>query len=133
MPRSISHFPYVRYQGAWYPVIPVHMSFGAKRLFTLALVDSGASVSFFRPEIAEALGVAFKGRRTSRLGTAKGAVDIAMSRVMLTVAGRRFQTTIGFSAEPSAPFNIIGRDGFFTEFQVTFDDKARRLSLRPHR
>ena len=56
-PPKLYQFPYVRFLGKFYPLIPIALSRGPKSVNTFALLDSGASISVFRPEIAEALDI----------------------------------------------------------------------------
>ena len=50
-------FPYILRHGQLYPVIPVTLICAGRAIDTYALVDSGASVSLFQSEMAEALGL----------------------------------------------------------------------------
>src|SRR5262245_46083957 len=78
-------YPYVRFHGKFYPLIPITLSRGEKSVNTFALLDSGASISVFRPEIAEALDIPKKKRTGMRLGMASGGVDIGVTKVRVEV------------------------------------------------
>ena len=49
--------PYSHLGGLYYPLVPVTL---AGRIKTLALVDSGASFSVFKVEVARELGISIK-------------------------------------------------------------------------
>lgn len=50
-------YPYVKFRNQYFPLIPLRIEFQKKHLNTFALVDSGASISLFKPEIATQLGI----------------------------------------------------------------------------
>jgi hypothetical protein len=130
-PPSFYEFPYVRFHGRYYPLIPVTLVKGAKNVSTFALLDSGASMCVFRPEIAKALGVRLKGPTSARLGTAGGQVDVQMSTVSMRVQKTKFSANVGFLNRPVVAFNILGRDGFFKKFSVAFNEIMKTTVLVP--
>ncbi|MCB4757446.1 MAG: retroviral-like aspartic protease family protein [Elusimicrobia bacterium] len=126
-------FPYVRFHENTYPLIPVTVKKGRLEVNTFALLDSGASISVFRPEIAKALGLRRKRRKLMRLGTANGGVDIEITPVEIRVMKSKFKSRIGFSDRYAAQFNILGREGFFQHFSVCFNELMRTVILVPIR
>ena len=50
-------FPYVERGGQLFPIIEVGIGYESKKFRFKALIDSGASLSVFRPEVADALGI----------------------------------------------------------------------------
>lgn len=128
---TLYQFPYVRIHGKFYPLIPITLSRGANSVNTFALLDSGASISVFRPEIAEALAIP-RGRRTGvRLGTAAGGVDIGITKVGVEVGKTTFDARIGFSRAYAASFNILGRESFFHHFSICFNEISRTVLMVP--
>ncbi len=131
LPPKLYQFPYVRFHGKFYPLIPIALSRGDRSVNTFALLDSGASISVFRPEIAEALAIP-RGRRTGmRLGTAAGGVDIGITKVKVEVGTTSFNARIGFSKAFAASFNILGREGFFHKFSICFNEVSRTVLMVP--
>ena len=45
------------------------------------------------------------------------------------IGTKSFEAEVGFSTGYRGRFNIIGRQGFFEQFNVTYDDRHRRLRL----
>jgi hypothetical protein len=125
------NFPYVRFHGKHYPLIPVTLRRGKHVVKTFALLDSGASVSVFRPEIAEALKLPRKARTSFSLGTADGHVDIGVARIGVDVDATSFNANIGFSEKYAANFNILGREGIFTRFSICFNEIMRTVIMVP--
>lgn len=125
------NFPYVRFHGKHYPLIPITLQRKKKLVKTFALLDSGASISVFRPEIAEALQLPKAGRNSISLGTADGQVGIGVAKIGVTVRDTSFQANIGFSEHYAANFNILGREGIFTRFSVCFNEIMRTVIMVP--
>ncbi len=125
------NFHYVRFHGKHYPLIPVTLRNGKYRVKTFALIDSGASISVFRPEISKALHLPTKTKANVHLGTANGGVDIVVSKVEIQVERTRFKTKIGFSTNFATSFNILGREGFFHKFSVCFNEIMKTVIMVP--
>src|SRR5262245_40981351 len=100
-------FPYVRFHERSYPLIPITLRRGSYSVNTFAFIDSGASISVFRPEIARALRIPIHTKKSSRYGTASGGVNIGVSHVEMIVENSRFKSKVGFSDSYVANFNII--------------------------
>lgn len=131
--RFVYRFPYVRFHNNYYPLIPLSLKYKSREVNTFALLDSGASHSVFRPEIAQALGILHGRRAKVRLGTASGRVHLEFYRLAVEVEKTKFNARVGFSKEAAANFNIIGRQGFFPRFSVIFHEIAKTVILVPVR
>lgn len=129
--HQIYRFPYVKFHGKFYPLIPITLRRGRYNVSTFALIDSGASISVFRPEIAHALRLPIKGREKFSLSTADGKVGIGVAKVGVEVEESRFQAKIGFSDTYAASFNILGREGFFHRFSICFNEIMKTVVLVP--
>ena len=125
------HYPYIKFHGLFYPLIPVVLKKGKKTVSTLALLDSGASVSVFRPEIAKALGLSINGKNVRTLKSAGGGVAIHEISVGLDMGGASFSTRVGFSNQAVASFNIIGREGVFSRFSIVINEMMKTVILVP--
>lgn len=121
----------MKFHGKYYPLIPLTLRHGRNSVSTFALVDSGASISVFRPEIARALKLTHSKRDQQSLATADGSVGIGVSNVGVIVEDTRFSADIGFSDAYAASFNIIGREGFFRRFSICFNEIMKTVILVP--
>lgn len=128
---DVYEFPYVAFHGKSYPLIPLRLTRGGRSVNTFGLLDSGASISVFRPEIARALRIKHSRKGAITLGTANGGVDIAVAEVEFKVAKTRFRAKIGFSDRHAVNFNIIGREGFFPRFSICFNEIMRTVVMVP--
>jgi len=124
-------FPYIKFHGKHYPLIPITLRRGKFFVNTFALLDSGASISVFRPEISKALRMPVKHQDEAHLGTANGGVNIGISKVEIQVEETRFQAKVGFSETYAASFNILGREGFFHKFSVCFNEMMKTVIMVP--
>jgi len=124
-------FPYVKFHGRSYPLIPIRLKNKKYSVNTFALIDSGASFSVFRPDIAQALHLPIKSINSIRMGTPLGGLEIAISKVEIQVGKTKIQTRIGFSKNFSSSFNILGRDGFFRHFSVCFNEMMKTVIMVP--
>lgn len=124
-------FQYVRFHGKHYPLIPITLRNGRYKVKTFALIDSGASISVFRPEISKALHLPIKTKNNLHLGTANGGVDIKVAKVEVQVERTRFKSKIGFSTNFATSFNILGREGFFHKFSVCFNEMMKTVIMVP--
>lgn len=123
-------FPY-RFDasGNAFPVVPLSLEFGVKKREFFALIDSGATVSVFRSEVAESLGLNIEKGKEIYLGGVGGRIKGYLHRLKIEVAGKRFVCPIVFSHEYLVSFNLLGREEFFKRFRITFEENKNYLKL----
>lgn len=123
-------FPYRNdTSGNLFPVIPLSLEFGAEKKEFFALVDSGATVSIFRSEVAESLGINIEKGKEIYLGGVGGRIKGFLHRLKIEVAGKKFVCPIVFSRDYLVSFNLLGREGFFKRFRITFEEKKNYLKV----
>lgn len=119
------------------PMIGVTLSNGSYIFKTMALLDSGADVSAISSDIAELIGLDTAGPRTVTRGVA-GKVESIEKKVNISF-GRDHEmykftipVKILFIDESDSPsfVPLLGRDGFFSEFKITFDEANSKFSLK---
>jgi hypothetical protein len=122
-------FPYLEKDGQYFPIVEVTLKKGKKIIGIKALVDSGASFSVFRPEIAQELGIDIeKGKKIYLVGIG-GRILGYLHKVSLTVGNKNFLCKIIFSSEYNVSFNLLGRDNFFLPFVISFFEKKRKILI----
>lgn len=115
----LKEFPYIREKGRYLPMVPVLVG---KLFQTYAIVDSGAEISLFRPEVAKVLGIQIeKGERMDLTGIG-GRIVVYRHIILIAIAARELKSNIAFSHEFVASINILGRNNFFRYFIVKFDE-----------
>jgi len=126
-------FPYLRKGEQYFPVVDVSLAVPKRPLVVKALVDSGASFSVFRAEVIEYLGIPLTQGARVYLEGIGGRILGYRHRVPARVGDTGFLLTVIFSQELSVSFNLLGRDNFFRQFLVTFDERGRTVRLQPYR
>ena len=124
-------FPYLEKDGQHFPVIHVLLQVRKKAIKVNSLVDSGASFSVFRPEIAEYLGIPIERGSPIYLTGIGGSILGYTHRVSMTAGGKTFRCKIIFSKEFTVSFNLLGRDNFFSPFVISFMEHDRKTVLAP--
>lgn len=123
-------FPYPKTSdGRLFPVVPLKLRYRKELTKTSALIDSGATISIFRPEVAEGLGVEIDSGKEIYLSGVGGRIRGYLHKLDVEVAGKKFKCPIIFSHEYTISLNLLGREGFFKKFVVIFDEKKREVRL----
>ena len=104
------------------------MELGGKKDFW-ALIDSGATVSIFKAEVAETLGISIENGKEIWLGGVGGHIKGYLHQVKIEAAGEKFVCPVVFSREYFVSFNLLGRQEFFKKFKIVFEEKKNRLRL----
>jgi len=114
------------------PSIPISLN-GKVKFDTIALLDSGADISCMPKDLAEVLGLDLNKEKSHAYGIG-GMVDSVETKVSITVqkGHERYTLDIPFKvifSNYDFPL-ILGRDGFFDKFIITFDQDKERVSLK---
>ena len=126
----LTDFPYYRNpEGTYFPVIPIVFYHQGKKIDASALVDSGTTISIFRSDIADLLGLTIEKGEEIYLGGVGGRIKGYIHRLKIEVAGKNFSCPIVFSHEYLASFNLLGRQEFFKRFKITFEEKKDLLKI----
>ena len=122
-------FPYVRKDDQYFPVVDITLAIPPRPLSVKALVDSGASFSVFRAEVLDYLAVPLERGARVYLEGIGGRILGYRHRVPVQVGEARFPLTVVFSREMAVLFNLLGRDNFFQQFLVVFDERRHLVRL----
>jgi len=120
--------PYRTYPGPnntvqYYPLLRVRVGrkYGPTTRFFEALVDSGASDCMFPEDVAQAIGIndITTGRKSMRAGIG-GKEDVWIHSVVVYVGEHALDIEAAFTH--TLPVSgLLGRQGFFEHFRITFD------------
>lgn len=127
--KARTSYKYYVSGNSYFPVIPLYFTTPKKRVRALALIDSGASISIFRTETATTLGVSIDSGTKTILGGVGGKIVGYVHELPIEIAGKKFLCPIVFSRDYLVSFNLLGRESFFEQFQITFDERKRIVSL----
>lgn len=126
---SLTAFPYYFNGSDYFPVIPVVFVVGAKRIRSQALVDSGATISIFGEETANALGIDIESGKRTMLGGIGGRIVGYIHHVKVRITGKELLCPIVFSHEYTVSFNLLGRQAVFKQFRIIFEEKNNYIKL----
>lgn len=123
-------FPYQKNSaGDFFPVVDFVVSKNDQAARIFALVDSGATVSIFREDVAEQLGVIVENGKETYLGGVGGRIKGYIHKLEIEIVGKKFLCPVVFSHEYTVSFNLLGREAFFSQFKIIFEEKKHFLAL----
>lgn len=119
-----------------FPLVHVRLRGPRGSLRTVALVDSGSTVTFVPPDLVEELGVPAKpgpkaGGGGGDFRTWDAWVNIEVLHQKKVIASfRRLRVSVP-REEGRIPYIVLGRDSLFRAFWVQFQEDRARLILKP--
>jgi len=122
-------FSYLRKGGHAYPLIDIELVGPKGSLVVKALVDSGASLSIFQPEIASYLGIPISEGQSLYFQGITGKALGYLHRIPVRLNQEKFDCYIAFSPDLEISFNILGRNNFFIPFLITFNEKRQTVLI----
>ncbi len=126
-------FDYVERRGRPYPLVPVTLR-DQEELTIYALVDSGAVISLFPEDIANAIGLDLsKGETLYLTGVGGHIKGKHISNVEVMVGAFRLKIPIVFVPYTPIELAVLGRKGFFEAFEITFREWERKLIIKPRK
>ncbi len=122
-------FKYATRKDRKFPIIPITLIKESIEIDIDVLIDSGANISVFREEIAECLEIVIEDGEEILLQGLGGRIVGYIHKLRVRVDDEEFPCKVVFSKELTVGLNILGREGFFEYFQVTFNEGAREVIL----
>lgn len=118
-----------------FPGILVRVRNGNNEAEVMGQVDSGADISIMPRKLAEFLQLDIDEAKSIRdfvesevgVGSSKVSIDIRRGNEVVRIPGVEVRIPMDDRNQPE--WLILGRYGFFTEFDVTFRENARRIEL----
>lgn len=118
------NYPYKKdSRGNLFPIILFQAEYKKSIAKTSALIDSGATISIFREDVAKQLGLIITKGTSTLLGGVGGRIKGYIHKLKLKIADKNLIVPIVFSYEYTVSFNLLGRSGVFENFEITFDEK----------
>ena len=125
-------FNYKQIGKRFFPIIPVKIGKENTFIETEAYIDSGASISAFHTTLAELLDIDYKkGEIVYPKGTA-GHIKAFKVKAKLVVGKTEINCHVLFSNELTTSFNLLGLEGIFDAFKISFDNKNKKIILEEH-
>lgn len=121
-------FPYTRHKGYFMPIVPI--SINAHKIW--AFVDSGATFSIMTVGEAARIGIDWQSGRRQMIVVGDGSyIPTYIHDLPVQIGDVQITVPIGFSERLGVGFNLLGRTGVFTQFEVCFNDHARKVTFQP--
>jgi hypothetical protein len=128
-PSSFAVFDYYFNGEGYFPAIPLYITSNGTQLKLRALIDSGATISVFKDEVAQHLGIDIERGKEIYLGGVGGRIKGYIHNLNLEISGKKFTCPVVFSREYLVSFNLLGREAFFKQFRIVFEEKKNLLRL----
>jgi len=125
---SLIEFPYTLHKGYLLPIIPISIHSHKAWVF----VDSGATFSILTAGEAERIGINWQSGRRQMIVVGDGSyIPTFIHNLPIQIGTSQITAPIGFSERLGVGFNLLGRTGVFNQFQICFNDRARRVTFQP--
>lgn len=123
-------FPYLKHERFFVPSIPVRLLLGGVWHSIFAYVDSGAQYSVFDATIMVSLQLSYENAQRIELTVGDGNIlPVYLHRVRISIGDDMFFAPIGFSKELKIGFNLLGRAGIFSRYDVIFSDTRKMVTF----
>ena len=124
----VIEFPYSLHKGYLMPIIPIAIQDHKVWVY----VDSGATFSMIGAAEAGDMGINWQGGRRQMVVVGDGSyIPTFIHDVSIQLGTFQITVPIGFSERLGVGFNLLGRMGVFNQFEVCFNDRARKVTFQP--
>ena len=121
-------FSYTRYKGYMMPIVPITIQNHKVWVF----VDSGATFTMICATEASDIGIDWRSGRRQMIVVGDGSyIPTYIHDLPVQIGGAEITVPIGFSERLGVGFNLLGRTGVFSQFEVCFNDHARKVTFQP--
>ena len=127
--KGLAVFKYYSDKTGFFPIIPLLILTKNKKLKINALIDSGATISVFKEEIAEQLGIEVESGQKITLGGVGGRIVGFIHKLKVRIADKELICPVVFSHEYLVSLNLLGRSVFFEKFKIIFEENKKILRL----
>ncbi|HIJ10743.1 TPA: hypothetical protein HA278_01670 [Candidatus Woesearchaeota archaeon] len=126
-------FDYEKIEGEFLPIVPIKLRSSIGFFNFKAFVDSGASYSLFHSDVAQLLGINLEeGERKEIVVGDSDTIIVYVHKILVSLAGKEFEASIGFSKDFTINFYVIGRKTIFEHFLVSFNERKKEIEFKSH-
>ena len=94
-------------------------------------VDSGATFSMIGAAEASDMGIDWQSGKRQMVVVGDGSfIPVFIHNLKIQIGTTEITVPIGFSERLGVGFNLLGRSGVFNQFEVCFNDRARRVTFQ---
>jgi hypothetical protein len=126
---GMMEFSYASRRG---PIIPLTLSCGSNQTNSEGLLDTGAACSIIGKDLAYQLGLPHTGewREFEGFNGSSAKAEKSIMTIILENNGEDFEAEIPIFILQNDASLLLGRDGIFSSFVATFDERQRRVFLK---
>ena len=123
-------FDYQYLEGKFLPLVPIKLKKVNEWLVLRGFVDTGASFCLFPADILELLGKNLEDGEKREMVVGDGnSLEVYLHKLLISIAGKEFETPVGFSKGLNIHLFIIGRENIFDKFVVCFHEKEHLIEF----
>ena len=123
----VVQFPYTLHKGHLMPIIPITIQDHKVWVY----VDSGATFSMVGAAEAGDMGINWQSGRRQMVVVGDGSyIPTFIHEIPIQLGASQITVPIGFSERLGVGFNLLGRAGVFDQFEVCFNDRARKVTFQ---
>lgn len=112
------------------PIIPIVLKSKTKLILYSALIDSGADYCIFSLDIADALSIKLNANDEAIfMGAGKEKIKGFWSKIRINISGTTYEAKVIFAEISDFGHGILGQNGFFDHFKITFDVKNKEIEV----
>ena len=121
-------FPYQKnILGEFFPIIELNATYKRAAIRINTLVDSGATVSVFKTQVAQFLKLPIESGKEIYIGGVGGRIKGYLHNLEFEIANKMFIAPVIFSYEYTVSLNLLGRSAIFKHFRIMFDEKNLKV------
>ena len=123
----VIEFPYTLHKGYLMPIIPITIQNHKVWVY----VDSGATFSMISAAEAGDMGINWQSGRRQMVVVGDGSyIPTFIHEIPIQLGASQLTVPMGFSERLGVGFNLLGRTGVFNQFEVCFNDRARKVTFQ---
>lgn len=115
--------------GVFYPIVELTLRKGNYISRTSALVDSGATISIFKLEVAKPLNLNIRSGKEILLHGVGGRIQGYAHELLFEIGQKKVTAPVVFSYEYLVSVNLLGRQEIFKYFRIIFEEKDLSIKL----
>ena len=95
-------------------------------------VDSGADITLVPSDFGKLLGMDLSKNRSSLGGISEAPIKVSMQSAGMRIGGTVQEAKVAVALRNDVPY-LLGRNGIFKSFKITFEEYRQLISFRPVR
>jgi len=113
------------------PLIPLRLIGEKEVLDIFGILDSGSDMTVIPKDMADFLGIKIVGKdELTGISNEKTQVEVGYIKILFGKDREEYESTIPVLINKQGDSIVIGRDGFFDQFKITFNEFEKRITFK---